>query len=101
MPGRLSVSRHDRSTTASADQYRKMDILSADMLLKNQQKWKARGNQELDESEAGFHFIAFVKAKERVWKFDGLERQPQSLGMSSGTSPIQKLHVSCLATIVI
>ncbi|DAA73836.1 TPA_exp: Ubiquitin carboxyl-terminal hydrolase [Trichophyton benhamiae CBS 112371] len=59
---------------------RKMDILSADMLLKNQQKWKARGNQELDESEAGFHFIAFVKAKERVWKFDGLERQPQSLG---------------------
>ncbi|OAL71706.1 hypothetical protein A7D00_3735 [Trichophyton violaceum] len=59
---------------------RKMDILNTDMLLKNQQKWKARGNQELDESEAGFHFIAFVKAKERVWKFDGLERQPQSLG---------------------
>lgn len=68
-----------------------MDILNTDMLLKNQQKWKARGNQELDESEAGFHFIAFVKAKERVWKFDGLERQPQSLGMSSDTSPIQNL----------
>lgn len=33
-----------------------MDILNTDMLLKNQQKWKARGNQELDESEAGFHF---------------------------------------------
>ncbi|KAF3893539.1 Ubiquitin carboxyl-terminal hydrolase [Trichophyton interdigitale] len=59
---------------------RKMDILNADLLLKNQQKRKAQGNQELDESEAGFHFIAFVKAKERVWKFDGLERQPQSLG---------------------
>ncbi|KAF3479979.1 ubiquitin carboxyl-terminal hydrolase [Arthroderma uncinatum] len=62
---------------------RKMDILNADLLLKTQQgrKSKAKDKQETDEDmEAGFHFIAFVKAKERVWKFDGLERQPQSLG---------------------
>ncbi|EFR02774.1 ubiquitin carboxyl-terminal hydrolase [Nannizzia gypsea CBS 118893] len=59
---------------------RKMDILNTDLLLKNQQGRKAKGNQEPDKSEAGFHFIAFVKAKGRVWKFDGLERQPQSLG---------------------
>ncbi|EEQ35546.1 ubiquitin carboxyl-terminal hydrolase [Microsporum canis CBS 113480] len=61
---------------------RKMDILNADLLLKTQQgrKPKGKGKEEPDDSEAGFHFIAFVKAKGRVWKFDGLERQPQSLG---------------------
>ncbi|KMQ43772.1 Peptidase C12, ubiquitin carboxyl-terminal hydrolase [Trichophyton rubrum] len=73
---------------------RKMDILNTDMLLKNQQKWKARGNQELDESEAGFHFIAFVKAKERVWKFDGLERQPQSLEYEEGEIEFSILSLS-------
>ncbi|KAK2871801.1 hypothetical protein FQN49_002809 [Arthroderma sp. PD_2] len=60
---------------------RKMEVLTSDMLLKNQgRKPKAKDDQEADDSEAGFHFIAFVKAKEKVWKFDGLERQPQSLG---------------------
>ncbi|RLL92981.1 hypothetical protein CFD26_100079, partial [Aspergillus turcosus] len=31
------------------------------------------------ETDAGFHFIAFVPALGKVWKFDGLERQPQAL----------------------
>jgi ubiquitin carboxyl-terminal hydrolase L5 len=62
-----------------------MDLLNSALQLKidaTQRKSKAiKGNQVFDESEAGFHFIAFVPAKGRVWKFDGLERQPQNLGI--------------------
>jgi len=64
-----------------------MDLLNSALQLKNdatQRKSKAmKGNQVFDESEAGFHFIAFVPAKGKVWKFDGLERQPQNLGILS------------------
>ncbi|PGH16085.1 hypothetical protein AJ80_05300 [Polytolypa hystricis UAMH7299] len=63
---------------------RKMDVLTADLQLNNEateRKSKAKKrDQVFDESEAGFHFIAFVPALGKVWKFDGLERQPQSLG---------------------
>jgi ubiquitin carboxyl-terminal hydrolase L5 len=63
-----------------------MDVLNIDLQLKSEatrKKSKAKQNiSAYDESEAGFHFIAFVPAKGRVWKFDGLERQPQSLGVS-------------------
>lgn len=64
---------------------RKMDVLSADLQLKTEiasKKAKSKKKNQLhDDSEAGFHFIAFVHAKDQVWKFDGLERQPQNLGM--------------------
>lgn len=33
-----------------------------------------------------FHFIAFVPVEGKVWKLDGLERQPQNLGKDSPTS---------------
>ncbi|EAS36783.2 ubiquitin carboxyl-terminal hydrolase, family 1 protein [Coccidioides immitis RS] len=63
---------------------RKMDILNVDLQLKNDASKKrsklCRKDQGFDESEAGFHFIAFVPARGKVWKFDGLERQPQNLG---------------------
>ncbi|KAK2757846.1 hypothetical protein FQN54_004252 [Arachnomyces sp. PD_36] len=63
---------------------RKMDMLNLDLQLKNDataKKSKAsKKNEVADESEAGFHFIAFVPALGKVWKFDGLERQPQNLG---------------------
>lgn len=61
-----------------------MDVLSADLQLKTEiasKKAKSKKrSQASDDSEAGFHFIAFVHAKDQVWKFDGLERQPQKLG---------------------
>lgn len=61
-----------------------MDMLNSDLQLKNDATAKktksAKKNEVADESEAGFHFIAFVPALGKVWKFDGLERQPQSLG---------------------
>lgn len=60
---------------------RKMDMLNADLQLKNdassRKKSKAKGT---DEDDAGFHFIAFVPVQGKVWKLDGLERQPQNLG---------------------
>ncbi|KKK15638.1 hypothetical protein P175DRAFT_0512655 [Aspergillus ochraceoroseus IBT 24754] len=63
---------------------RKMDILNSDLQLKYEATSKRkgsnkRGNEE-NEADAGFHFIAFVPALGKVWKFDGLERQPQALG---------------------
>jgi ubiquitin carboxyl-terminal hydrolase L5 len=61
-----------------------MDILNSDLQLKVEatSKRSRSGNNRHDEFEpdAGFHFIAFVPALGKVWKFDGLERQPQALG---------------------
>ncbi|KAI4202571.1 MAG: hypothetical protein LQ350_002514 [Teloschistes chrysophthalmus] len=60
---------------------RKMDMLNADLQLKNdalpRRKAKTKGT---DDEDAGFHFIAFVPIQGNVWKLDGLERQPQKLG---------------------
>lgn len=62
-----------------------MDILSADLQLKNEATERRRASKNVgendDRSESGFHFIAFVPVKGEVWKFDGLERQPQNIGM--------------------
>ncbi|KAL3470187.1 ubiquitin carboxyl-terminal hydrolase [Aspergillus californicus] len=63
---------------------RKMDMLNSDLHLKyeagtRRNKSGKRGREE-HEADAGFHFIAFVPALGKVWKFDGLERQPQALG---------------------
>lgn len=67
-----------------------MDILNGDLQLKNEAESKNRGgkstNSAEDESIAGFHFIAFVPIDGRVWKLDGLERQPQNLGERSLSS---------------
>ncbi|KAL8973274.1 MAG: hypothetical protein Q9183_000074 [Haloplaca sp. 2 TL-2023] len=57
-----------------------MDMLNADLQLKNDaapRKGEAKGSNEED---AGFHFIAFVPVEGKVWKLDGLQRQPQNLG---------------------
>ncbi|KAF7164964.1 hypothetical protein CNMCM5623_009342 [Aspergillus felis] len=63
---------------------RRMDILNSDLQLKAEatSKRSRSGKNRHDEFEtdAGFHFIAFVPALGKVWKFDGLERQPQALG---------------------
>ena len=61
---------------------RKMDMLNADLLLKNEataKKGRKRTADE-DESEGGFHFIAFMPIDDQLWKLDGLERQPMCLG---------------------
>ncbi|KAJ5548652.1 hypothetical protein N7513_005886 [Penicillium frequentans] len=63
---------------------RKMDILNADLQLKSEATSKKRyQGQDTGNSDATFHFIAFMPAMGQVWKFDGLERQPQSLGECS------------------
>ncbi|GAD99852.1 ubiquitin carboxyl-terminal hydrolase, family 1 protein [Paecilomyces variotii No. 5] len=66
---------------------RKMDMLNSDLQLKNEARSKrSRGSKNGNASadfEAGFHFIAFVPAMGKVWKLDGLERQPQALGPCS------------------
>lgn len=61
-------------------------MLSSDYQLKAEATLKrsrpVKKNPADDRADAGFHFIAFVPALDRVWKFDGLERQPQALGES-------------------
>ncbi|KAL4983058.1 ubiquitin carboxyl-terminal hydrolase [Aspergillus falconensis] len=64
---------------------RRMDMLNSDLQLKyeaasKRNRSKKSGHEE-HEADAGFHFIAFVPALGKVWKFDGLERQPQALGV--------------------
>lgn len=61
-----------------------MDILNLDLQLKSESLARkssgAKRQMESTSSEAAFHFVAFVPVIGRVWKFDGLERQPQALG---------------------
>ena len=64
-----------------------MDILNLDLQLKSESLARkssgAKRQMESTSSEAAFHFVAFVPVIGRVWKFDGLERQPQALGKLS------------------
>lgn len=61
-------------------------MLSSDYQLKAEATSKrsrpAKNKPADNKADAGFHFIAFVPALGKVWKFDGLERQPQALGKS-------------------
>ena len=61
-------------------------MLNTDLLLKNEATTKAKGRKrkaDEDDSEASFHFIAFMPVKDQLWKLDGLERQPVCLGIVS------------------
>ncbi|KAF7715103.1 Ubiquitin carboxyl-terminal hydrolase [Penicillium ucsense] len=64
---------------------RKMDILNSDLQLQveSRSRKKASSNQDGDDDDSSFHFIAFMPALGQVWKFDGLERQPESIGQCS------------------
>ena len=62
---------------------RKTDMLNVDLCLKNAATSRKRRNQNPStavEEEASFHFIAFVPVNGKLWKLDGLERQPHNLG---------------------
>ena len=60
-------------------------MLNGDLHLKNEAESKktksTQGKANGGEAESGFHFIAFVPIRGKVWKLDGLERQPQILGI--------------------
>lgn len=59
-------------------------MLNADLLLKDEATVKGKYKKipsEDDGNAAGFHFVAFMPIRGSLWKFDGLERQPMSLGM--------------------
>lgn len=62
--------------------FRKMDMLSSDLQLKNEATTRKKGAKgDEDESDPAFHFIAFMPAMGQLWKLDGLERQPRTLGV--------------------
>lgn len=68
---------------------RRMDMLNADLQLKND--FALNPNSSLEpsnsvDSRANFHFVAFVPAHGKVWKLDGLQRQPENLGIKRAPS---------------
>lgn len=62
-----------------------MDILNSDLQLQVESKTRKKSSQSQDDgdSDSSFHFIAFMPVMGQVWKFDGLERQPQSIGKNT------------------
>ena len=68
---------------------RQVDILNEDIQMREKARSKKVGKEievaEEDEAPC-FHFIAFVPVEGKVWKLDGLERQPQNLGKDSPPS---------------
>ena len=67
-------------------------MLNADLFLQNEATAKKSKNKAAngDESEAGFHFIAFMPIENQLWKLDGLERQPMCLGKRQ--APLRTPH---------
>lgn len=66
---------------------RKIDILNGDLHMKSEaasRKRKRVAKGTTDESEAGYHFIAYVPIGDCLWKLDGLERQPEKLANLDG-----------------
>ncbi|KAH8661355.1 hypothetical protein BGZ60DRAFT_530311 [Tricladium varicosporioides] len=71
---------------------RRMDILNADLGLqndfekaerakKNSKRRKTTKNKlKKDDEDSGFHFVAYVPIDGIVWRLDGLQRLPVSLG---------------------
>ncbi|KAH6677532.1 ubiquitin carboxyl-terminal hydrolase [Halenospora varia] len=71
---------------------RRMDILNADLGLQNdfEKAERAKNNskrrkttkskRKKDDEDSGFHFVAYVPINGIVWRLDGLQRQPVSLG---------------------
>ena len=59
-------------------------MLSHDLSLKHETTSKEMAKRENlgdHEMEAAFHFIAFMPIENKLWKLDGLERQPMCLGI--------------------
>ena len=78
---------------------RKMDMLNGDLSLKNEamSRKKSKAINLNEDDDASFHFIAFVPVQGKVWKLDGLERQPQILGKAPRTESLGwALHILIL-----
>lgn len=70
---------------------RDMDILNIDLGMCNEyddrrRKAKPRKDHETNgdddaNDEAAFHFVAFLPIRDQVWMLDGLNRQPEKLGV--------------------
>ncbi|KAL2072296.1 hypothetical protein VTL71DRAFT_11639 [Oculimacula yallundae] len=76
---------------------RRMDMLNADLLLKNEyddwvktkknfpkkvpaKKKKQARKKKSSDDEPGYHFIAYVPIQGEVWRLDGMQREPVKLG---------------------
>ena len=70
---------------------REMDKLNIDLSMCNEyddrrKKAKPRKGQNTSDDddasdESAFHFVAFLPIRDQVWMLDGLNRQPERLGM--------------------
>lgn len=63
-------------------------MLNGDLLLSNEATASGKGkkrkaNDDANDKESGFHFVAFMPIGGQLWKLDGLERQPMCLGMKA------------------
>jgi hypothetical protein len=62
----------------------KDDAKAANTKKRAQDRWKGRKGRKkakmVDDDETGLHFVAFVPAMGQLWRLDGLEREPTSVG---------------------
>ncbi|KFY24643.1 hypothetical protein V493_05118 [Pseudogymnoascus sp. VKM F-4281 (FW-2241)] len=83
-----TVGNHDYIRRIHNSFSRKMDMLNSDLFLSNDVTSKAKlpgkTAKNVEQEEAGFHFISLVPIDGKLWKLDGLERQPMNLGEYDG-----------------
>ena len=69
-----------------------MDMLNGDLLMKNDveaARKRSKKSSYNDQGDAAFHFVAFIPVDGALWKLDGLERQPHSLGRMTWRCPFR------------
>lgn len=66
---------------------------------RNKRKKTGSGDDE-EEPDAPFHFIALLPIRDEVWKLDGLNRQPQRLGVADENHDWLSLAVPYVRTLI-
>lgn len=70
--------------------FRKMDMLISDLAMENcfNSRRSAKSKANDDDDTSALHFTAFVPINGEVWKLDGLDRQPENLGLFQAFMPV-------------
>ena len=75
----MSVDSRLKEDAQAAARKKRAQAQSSRKGKKRKSRKKKTANVE-DDDENGFHFVAYVPAHGKIWKLDGLERRPQTLG---------------------
>jgi len=92
-----SIGNFESSSRSSTSFARKMDMWNIDLGMQNAysdrktkkkaapaKKGKVVTEDDYENDENAFHFVAYMPIRDEIWKLDGLDRQPSKVGKFQG-----------------